>query len=432
MKRIGGLIEEIASAENVSAALDAVLRGTRRKASAQGRRLMARREAVVAELCSELRGGTFRLGGYRERVIREWGKERRLQIVSMRDRAAVWAVMNVVDARLRGRYIRDTGASVKGRGTHDLLARVVKALKDDPQGTRYCYKADIRRFYENIRQDTVMECYRKVIKDKTVLTLLEHFTTMLPTGLSFGLRSSQSGGNLLLSYALDHWLKDRLGVRHYFRYCDDIVVLGADKRELWRIRDVCHERTAAIGLTIKPDERVFPVAEGIDFLGYVIRPGYVRLRKRTKLRAAARLRKIKSRRRRGEVLASLYGQCKHGDCNHLFHKLTHRTMKSFSELGLTWRPKDGKRRLPGRMVSVRDLANVEITVIDYEDGISTRHGEDKAVVGCELDGEPVKFFTGSEELRDILAQAREAGAFPFTTTLKSVSFGQGKQKYIFT
>jgi RNA-directed DNA polymerase len=44
-----------------------------------------------------------------------------------------------------------------------------------------------------------------------------------------------------------------------------------------------------IDLEIKPNERVFPVEEGIDFLGYVIRPDYVRLRKRIKQKFARKM-----------------------------------------------------------------------------------------------------------------------------------------------
>ena len=68
-------------------------------------------------------------------------------------------------------------------------------------------------------------------------------------------------GNLLLSVFLDHYLKDKYGVRHFYRYCDDGVVLGDAKSELWKIRDAVHFQVAQIGLTVKPDERVFPVDE---------------------------------------------------------------------------------------------------------------------------------------------------------------------------
>ena len=130
----------------------------------------------------------------------------------MKDRIAVFAIMNVVDRHLQKRYIRTTGASIKRRGTHDLMNCIRTDLQKDPEGTLYAYKFDIRRFYDNARQDFVMWCFRRVFKDERLLVLLERFVKLLPEGISFGLRSSQGAGNLLLSVFLDHYLKDKYGV----------------------------------------------------------------------------------------------------------------------------------------------------------------------------------------------------------------------------
>ena len=44
-----------------------------------------------------------------------------------------------------------------------------------------------------------------------------------------------------------------------------------------------------------------------------------------------------------------------------------------------------------------------------------------------------KFFTNSEEMKNILQQIKEQpDGFPFSTVLKTESFGQGRTKYIFT
>ena len=50
---------------------------------------------------------------------------------------------------------------------------------------------------------------------------------------------------------------------------DDGVVLAKTKAELWKIRDAIHYYTERPALVIKENERVFPVGEGIDYLGYV-------------------------------------------------------------------------------------------------------------------------------------------------------------------
>ncbi len=301
----------------------------------------------------------------------------------MKDRIAVFAIMNVVDRHLQKRYIRTTGASIKRRGTHDLMNCIRTDLQKDPEGTLYAYKFDIRRFYDNARQDFVMWCFRRVFKDERLLVLLERFVKLLPEGISFGLRSSQGAGNLLLSVFLDHYLKDKYGVRYYYRY--------------------------------------------------VIRPDYVRLRKRIKQKFARKMHEVKSRKRRRELIASFYGMAKHADCNKLFKKLTGKEMRSFKDLNVAYKPEDGKKRFPGVVVSIRELVNLPIVVKDFETGIKTEQGEDRCIVAIEVNGEAKKFFTNSEEMKNILAQVKEMpDGFPFETTIKTETFGKGRTKYVFT
>lgn len=426
-------MEEVTAWNNMQEAFDAVLRGTKRKTCRQGRYLLEHREETIAELTAQLKDGSFRLGGYHERVICEYGKERHLQILSMKDRMAVYAVMNVVDEHLRKRFIRTTGASIKERGTHDLMKCVKRDLLADPDGTAYCYKFDVRRFYDNVKPEFVMWCFRRVFKDEVLLALLDHFLHLLPKGISFGLRSSQGAGNLLLSVFLDHYLKDECGIRYFYRYCDDGVVLARTKAELWMVRDIVHERLGLIDLEIKPNERVFPTAEGIDFLGYVIRPNCTLLRKRIKKKFARKMHEVKSRRRRRELTASFYGMVKHADCNNLFNKLTGNKMKSFKDLNVAYKPEDGKKRFAGSVVSIRELVNIPIVVKDFETGIKTEQGEDRCIVAIEVNGEARKLFTNSEEMKNILAQIREVpDGFPFETTIKTEMFGKGRTKYVFS
>lgn len=434
MHREGYIMQEITSYGNMSEAFDRVLRGKKRKKCRQGRYLLAHREEVIAELTAKLADGSFRLGSYHERIICENGKVRHLQILSMYDRIAVYAVMNVVDQYLHKRYIRTTGASIKKRGTHDLRKCMQLDMDNDQEGTRYCYKFDVKHFYDNTKPEFVMWCFRRVFKDKTLLSLLDHFLHLLPEGISFGLRSSQASGNLLLSVFLDHFLKDKYGIKYFYRYCDDGVVLCGHKQENWLARNIVHEQIGEIDLEIKKNERVFPSAQGIDFLGYVTFNGsYSLLRKRVKKKYARKLHKVKSRKRRRELIGSFYGMAKHACCRNLFYKLTGKKMKSFKDLNVAYKPEDGKKRFAGTVVSIRELVNIPIIVKDFETGIKTEQGEDRCIVSIEMNGEARKFFTNSEEMKNILAQIKEVpDGFPFETTIKTEVFGKGRTKYVFS
>ena len=129
-------------------------------------------------------------------------------------------------------------------------------------------------------------------------------------------------------------------------------------------------------LSIKDDERVFPTKTGIDFLGYVIYgQDYVKLRKRNKQNAARKLHKLKSKRRRQEIIASLYGQCKHANCRNLFNRLTNIKMEEFkrlSDTGIKAKYQDGKKRFEGMEINISELVNEEFVIIDYETGVVTK------------------------------------------------------------
>lgn len=434
MRREGHIIEEIVAYPNMAQSFDQVLRGTARKRSRQGRYLLAHREDVIKELSQQIADGTYSIAdGYRERTIIESGKERRIQILTMKDRIAVHAVMSVVDEHLKRRFIRTTSASIKGRGMHDLKAYIERDLQQYPDETRYCYKFDISKFYESVDQQSIIDCVKRVFKDAKLIAILERFVRMMPNGVSIGLRSSQGLCNLLLSVHIDHILKDRLGCRFFYRYCDDGAILASSKEELWKWRDIVHNCVESIGLSIKGNERVFPVASGIDFLGYVIYPDHALIRKRIKQKFARKIGEVKSRKRRRELIASFYGMAKHAQCNHLFNKLTGKEMKSFKDLNVAYKPDDGKKRFPGAVVGIRELVNLPIVVRDFEIGVKTSHGEDRYIVAIEVDGEPKKFFTNSEEMKNILQQVCDMpDGFPFETTIKTEPFGKGKTKYVFT
>ena len=432
MHREGYIIEEIVEYDNFSLAFDTVLSGRKRKKSRTGRNLIANKENKIEQLIECIRRGWIEPIKYKEIDVDDGVKPRRVQVVSIEDRIKASAVMNVVDKHLKKRFIRTSSASIKNRGMHDLMRYICRDMLEDPEGTKYVYKFDIKKFYESVVQDFVMYCVKKIFKDNILISILEKLVRMLSKGISIGLRSSQGLGNLLLSVFLDHYLKDRHGVAHFYRYCDDGVVLAKTKEELWSIRSIIHKQMSHIGLTVKSNERIFPASEGIDFLGYVIYPDHVALRKRIKKNMARKMHHVKSKRRRHELMASFYGMAKHADCNNLFKKITGIDMKSFKDLNVSYKPQDSKKRFAGSVVSIRELVNLPIVVLDFETGIKTQQGEDRCVVSIEINGDNKKFFTNSEEMKNILMQVKEMpDGFPFETVIKAEMFGKGKTKYIF-
>lgn len=429
MKRHGYLIEKVIEEGNLLEAFSMVMRGKKRSRTV--RYFKKNRDKILSDLADEIKTGKYAPEGFREFEVVENGKVREIQSLPFKDRIALHAIMAVLHRDvLGGMMIRDTYASLPRRGIHDGLNRVRKALKDRPN-TKYCLKLDLRKFYHSIDRDILVDRLRRKIKDETMMQTLIRIIYSYGPGLAIGYHSSQLLGNFYLCL-LDHYMKAELGVKYYFRYCDDIVVLGPDKAYLHdvfhKLRELVENR---LHLTIKGNYQVFPVeSRGIDFLGYVIRHDYVLVRKHIKKKVARRLHKVKSKKRKYVVLASFWGWIKHCNGKHLFFKLTN--MKSFKDLGVTYKPADGKKRFEGNLTPLGNLQNCKVTIVDFETDIKTKQGEGRYVVQYEMDGQKGKFITASEEMKNILDQIKELGELPFETIIKRETFGGNKTKYVFS
>lgn len=302
---------------------------------------------------------------------------------------------------------------------------------------------------------------REYISDPVLLPITDGFITLMPEGLSKGLRSSQTLANLHLN-GVDHAMCDvvsyheipdesqesGIGVAingdghiivdgkirrfHYYRYCDDIVFFAADKKTLWMLRDKLVWLLAELGLKIKNTEAVRPITEGLDYLGYVtyglkkpniykgrMKWSYTRIRKRTKVKAARRLHKVRSRKRRQEIIGSFKGMLCHADGERLFNKLTNQRMAKFSELGLpSYTPKDGKKRFNCSTMQLGQIANRPIEILDVESEVQTKYGL-RHLVKFHFIGEVTeyKFFTDSDEMKFQLNQMKERDLLPVETTI---------------
>ena len=434
MKSYGNIIEAAITYDKMSDSFDYVLRGTKRKTCHTGEVLYAHKDEVIAQLQEEIRNGTFCIKRYHEFDIKENEKTRRIQAIPLRDRIGLNAIMNEVERRVVPSFITDTASSIKGRGGLYLHKRFLEIRKKHPN-IKYFYKCDIRKYYQSIDQERLMEIIKKKFREWRVVHVLRCCITMLPSGISIGLRSSQFFGNLLLSIVLDHWIKDEMGCKYYWRYCDDIVVGAESFNELTPYIQAIHERTEEVGLEIKPNEQVFCIDDRpMDFLGYITySDGRIGIRKHIKKRFARRWKRVKSKTRRRELVGSFFGIAKHAHCAHLFKTITTYNMKDFSQLGINYVSQDGKKMFDCPSISINDLINRTIIVNDFETNVKTNQGEGRYVVRITDEyGKDYKFFTNSTEMKQILDKVKDIGELPFKTTIVRKSIGNNKSKYCFT
>ena len=245
MKRIGNLFDQIISIENLRLADEKARKG---KLRSYGVRVHDKnREANILALHEKLKNGTFKTSKYHIFTIYE-PKEREIyRLPYYPDRILHHAIMNVLEPIWVSIFNKNTYSCIKNRGIHKCAKDLQQALKKDPDGTRYCLKIDISKFYPSINHDVLKGIVRQKIKDKRLLALLDEIIDSVDDekGVPIGNYLSQYFANLVLAY-FDHWLKETKRVKYYWRYADDIVILAPNKEYLHAL--LCDIRVYLRGL----------------------------------------------------------------------------------------------------------------------------------------------------------------------------------------
>lgn len=210
------------------------------------------------------------------------------------DRIIHWALILTTEHIFLRTFTTHTYAAIPNRGTHCALKAVKRALRDP--NAKYCLKIDAHHFFPSIRHDAMMEKIERRIKDKVILALFrEVIYGYKDVGMPIGNLTSQYLANLYLS-DVDHYMMEKYHCKWYFRYMDDIIILGWSKAWLHRVKRKLDRLFADLGLIINPNWQVYPVqSRGVDFVGYRIFPEYTLLRARTKKRMIRKMGDIKAR-----------------------------------------------------------------------------------------------------------------------------------------
>lgn len=314
MKRENNLYGKIIEMDNLRLAERKARKG---KGHQYGIRLFQRNpEKNLLEIQEKLINKTYKTSAYKVFPIYE-PKERMISSLPYIDRIVQHGAMNFLERIFVNMFTADCYSCVKGKGIGGFRRNFRKALKD-ATGTTYCLEIDITKFYPSIDHRILKQQLRRKFKDNDLLWLLDGIIDSAP-GVPIGNYLSQYFANFYLT-GFDHWLKEVLKVKYYFRYCDDIRILCETKEELHRIRRAVQEYLGEkLKLTIKPNYRVFPVRLGIDVIGYVFYRFYTLLRKSIKKNFARAMRR---KCRSPMVLSGYYGWAKWADTKHLIKKLT--------------------------------------------------------------------------------------------------------------
>lgn len=271
------------------------------------------REANILALHESLKNKTYRTPEYTTFPIRE-PKLRIIYRLPYIHRVLHHAIMIGIRSMFLSHFTADTYGCIIGKGIN-AADKAIKAALKDKASTLYCLQIDVQKFYPSIDHTILKTLLRRKIKDVDCLWLLDGIIDSAP-GLPIGNYLSQYLSNFYLS-PFDHWLKEVKRVRYYFRYVDDIAIFSHSKDELHQLLADIKVYLAGIKLTLKHNQRIFPMKCGLDMLGQVYFPTHTRMRKSIKQNLARRVRNNSSRSK----IAGYIGWARRTNSKHLLKKL---------------------------------------------------------------------------------------------------------------
>lgn len=285
----------------------------------------------LAGLQYMLKNHLFKTSEYEIFILNEGKKKRDVyKLPFFPDRIAQWAILQVIEPFLVANMTADTYSAIPGKGIQPIVndlrgyyktkrvdgkkksVWVPSIFLTDEENTRYCYKIDLHHYYQSINHEVLKQKFRKVFKDPELLWLLDEIADSINTateedlielslsgeievdpntGIPIGNYMSQYSGNFYLS-SFDHWVKEELHVKHYYRYMDDVVIFASSKEELHEIhRKVTAYTRDYLHLNIKGNYQIFPTkVRGVDFVGYRFFGEYTLLRKSTAINFKRKMR----------------------------------------------------------------------------------------------------------------------------------------------
>lgn len=323
MKRTGYLFEKIADIDNIKTATRKASLGKRHQKGVQ--RILNNLDHYATRIHTMLLNGTYIPSPYTTKRIMDGTARKEREISKPRffpDQIIHWAIMLQLEPiMMRGMYHYNCGSIPKRGATHGQKA-IRKWLDKDRKGTKYCLKLDISKFYPTVDNSILKAKFRRIIKDKKALCLVDLIVDSAQ-GLPIGNYTSQWFANFFLT-DLDHFVKKHSAAKYYVRYVDDLVILGPNKRALHKLKAVLDEKLAGIKLFIKSNWQVFKTgSRPIDFLGLKFYPSHTTLRRKTALRVKRRALKIakkgKLNQRDSAAIISYWGWIKRSNSYYFYN-----------------------------------------------------------------------------------------------------------------
>lgn len=266
-------------------------------------------ESNLVRLYRDLISGNYKIGRSVAFIV-TYPKIREVWAADFRDRVVHHIIYRAIFDRFHKRFIRDSYACIPNRGMHDGLKRVAsfsRSITTNWTKPAYVMKVDVANFFNSIDHYILLDLLKSHMHEQWLVDLIDQLTLHDPRpdvvmrspsqlfalvprhksylhapkgkGLPIGNLTSQFSANIYLN-ELDQFVKHKLKAHYYGRYMDDMVLFHEDAGILneWYGR-IDHFLKSKLALRLHPNKKHLNAAHiGIDFTGFIIKPGRTYLR----------------------------------------------------------------------------------------------------------------------------------------------------------
>jgi len=194
-------------------------------------------------------------------------KQRPLGIPCLEDKLVQAGLVRILEAVYEQDFIGDSHGFRPGRSCHTALRALSETVESKP--VNHIDEADIKGFFDNLKQEWLMKFLEYRIGDKRILRMVKRFLkagvaedgtiTVSDEGTPQGGVISPLLANIYLHYALDLWFekvyrKKCTGYARLIRYADDFVVCFQYKMDAGKFSRELRMRLGRFGLEVEPSK----------------------------------------------------------------------------------------------------------------------------------------------------------------------------------
>lgn len=267
----------------------------------------------LIDLSNSLKDETYNISGYYEFWVFD-PKKRKIHALYYKDRVVQHALcdeilVNVLDKKL----IYDNASCRINKGTHFAIKRVNSFLLDFYKKYKtngFILKCDIKKYFDNIDHTILKQKISKVIGDDKIFNLIVKIIDSYHTGIGKGLPLGNQTSQWFAIYyldSLDRLIKEKLKIKYYSRYMDDLVLIHENRDYLkYCLKEMTKMITNNLKLEFNQKTQIFPISQGVDYLGfhfYLTNTGKVirKLRTQRKIKIKRKFKSIQKKYKEGLV-----------------------------------------------------------------------------------------------------------------------------------